>query len=57
MKIRQIDFTEAMELTRSGKKVFVITDPEKPSIKQFKKLAIGEALCDNGKYIFVVFEE
>ena len=57
MKIRQIDFTEAMEFIKSGKKVFVITNPEKPVIKSFSNLTVGEAIDNDETYIFVVFEE
>ena len=56
MKIKQITFNEAMDVTKSGGKVFVIANPEKPVIKGFSNLSIGDALEANGKYIFVVFE-
>lgn len=57
MIIRQIDFTEAMELATEAVQVFVIPNPKKPVIKSFNNLSIGEAVSDNGNYIFVVFEE
>lgn len=56
MKIRQIDFNEAMELTKTKAPVYVITNPDKPVIKSFRKLSIGEAIGDNKNYMFVVFE-
>lgn len=56
MKIKQITFNEAMDSVKAGKKVFVISNPEKPVIKSFSNLSIGDALEANGKYIFVVFE-
>lgn len=57
MVIRQIDFAEAMELSRTGKKVYVIPNPEKPGIKRFDSLSIGEAIDGSESMIFVVFEE
>lgn len=57
MTIRQISFNEAMELARTEIPVYVITNPNKPVIKSFRNLSIGEAIGDNGNYIFVVFEE
>ncbi len=57
MKIRQIEFSEAMELSRIGKKVYVIPNPEKPVIKSFNKLSIGDAIDGSESMIFVVFEE
>ena len=57
MKIRQIDITEALDLARADKKVFVISNPSKPIIKSFNNLPVGEVLADKGTYIFVVFEE
>ena len=57
MKIKQITFNEAMELAKTETPVYVIATPGKPVIKSFRNLSIGEAVGDNGKYIFVVFEE
>lgn len=57
MMIKQIDFAEAMELSRTGKKVYVIPNPEKPVIKSFNNLSIGEAIDGSESMIFVVFEE
>jgi len=56
-KIKQIDITEALEITRKGGKVFVITVSDKPTIKNFRTLAVGEVLNDKSEYMFVIFEE
>ena len=56
-KIRQIDINEALEITRKGGKVFVITSSNKPTIKNFSSLSIGEALGEKTDCILVVFEE
>lgn len=57
MRVRQISFSEAMELARTETPVYVITTPNKPIIKSFRNLSIGEAVADNNTYIFVIFEE
>jgi len=56
MTIRQIEFAEAMKLAKEGIPVYVIPNPKKPVIKSFNNLSIGEAVADNGNYIFIVFE-
>ena len=56
MKIRQINFSEAMELARTETPVYVITTPKKPVIKNFNNLSIGEAVADNDTYIYLVIE-
>ena len=56
-KIRQIDFSEALEITRKGEKVSVITASNKPTIKNFSALSIGEVLNEKSESILVVFEE
>jgi len=56
-KIKQIDINEALEITRKGGKVFVITVSDKPTIKNFRTLAVGEALNDKSEYMLVIFEE
>ncbi len=57
MKIKQIDITEALELTKKGDKVYVISFGKIPVIKSFNKLSVGDVLADNSGYIFVIFEE
>lgn len=54
-KIKQIDFNEAIELTRAGKQVLALTVVKKPSVKAFRNLLIGEAI--RGDYIFQLVEE
>lgn len=54
-KIKQIDFNEAIELTRAGKQVLALTVVKKPSVKAFRNLLIGEAI--QGDYIFQLVEE
>jgi len=56
-KIKQIDITEALEITRNGGKVFVITASDKPTIKSFRTLAVGEVLSEKVDHVLVVFEE
>ena len=56
-KIKQIDITEALEITRKGGKVYVITFAGKPILKSFGKLAVGDVLSDKAEYMFVIFEE
>lgn len=57
MKIRQINFSEAMELARTETPVYVITTPIKPILKSFRNLSIGEAVADNDTYIYLIIEE
>lgn len=57
MTIRQIDFTEAMKLVKTDVPVFVITNPNKPVLKSFNKLTIGDAISNGENFIYVVFEE
>lgn len=56
-KIKQIDINQALEITRNGGKVYVITFAGKPILKSFNKLAVGDVLSDKSEYMFVVFEE
>lgn len=56
MKIKQISITEAIEYSKLGRKVYVITSVDKPSLKLFNNMAIGEVLNENNEYIFIVFE-
>jgi hypothetical protein len=53
--IKQVDFDEAIELTRAGKHVLALTVLKKPSVKAFRNLLIGEAI--QGDYIFQLVEE
>lgn len=56
MKIKQIDFTEALERTRNGEKVYALDITGKtPMIKRFKTLVIDIAL--NTDYVYVIAEE
>lgn len=57
MKIRQIDITEALELTKVNKKIYVITNPDKPVVKSFNTMHVGDVLKDNNEFIFFVIEE
>ena len=56
-KIRQIDITEALESSKKGEKVYVIPSTDKPTIKIFNNMSVGEVLKDDSDYIFIVFEE
>ena len=56
-KIRQIDITEALELTKKKEDVYVITNPIKPAIKNFKNMLVGNVLADPGECIFFIIEE
>lgn len=56
MKIKQISITEAIECSKLGRKVYVITSVDRPVIKSFNNMAIGDVLNENNEYIFFVFE-
>ena len=56
-KIRQIDISEALEISKKGEKVYVITFAGKPIIKSFNNMSVGDVLNENSEYIFIVFEE
>ena len=56
-KIKQISITEALEYSKSGRKVYVIPSVDKPSIKLFNSMSVGQVLNENNEYIFIVFEE
>ena len=55
--IKQIDINEALEITRKGGKVFVITASNKPTIKNFSSLSVGAVFNEKTDCILVVFEE
>lgn len=55
-KIKQISITEALEYSKSGRKVYVIPSTDKPNIKLFNNMSVGEVLDENNEYIFIVFE-
>lgn len=56
--IKQIDIAKALELTRKGEKVYVITFNSKtPIIKSFNNLSVGDVLSEDNGYMFVIFEE
>lgn len=52
--IKQLDFNEAVELTKAGEQVLAITVIKKPTIKAFRNLLISEAI--SGNYIFQYIE-
>ena len=54
-KIKQIDFNEALEITRKGGKAFVVTASDKPTIRSFRTLPVGEALSEKTDIVFVTF--
>lgn len=55
--IKQIDFTEALERTRKGEKVYAVDlmTNKTPTTKLFKNLLIGDAL--KTEYIYQIVEE
>lgn len=55
MKIKQIDFSEALDRVRKGEKVFVMKVSGKPVVKLFKYVSIEDAL-DCEKSILFIFE-
>ena len=55
--IKQIDITEALELTKKGEKVYVISFGKAPIIKSFNNLSVGDVLKEDNGYMFVIFEE
>lgn len=57
MKIKQISITEALEFSKLGRKVYVIPSVDKPSIKSFNNMSVGDVLKEKSEYIFFVFEE
>lgn len=56
-KIRQIDITEALELAKTKEEIYVITNPDKPAVKLFKNMSVGDVLEEPNEYIFFVIEE
>ena len=56
MKIKQISITEAIEHSKLGRKVYVITSVDRPVIKSFNNMPVGDVLDDDNEYIFFVFE-
>ena len=56
-KIKQISISEAMDLSKSGRKVYVIPSTDKPTIKLFNNMSVGDVLDENNEYIFIVFDE
>lgn len=58
MKIRQIDFNEALDLVKAGKTVYAInlTADGKPTLKRFGSLTVKDSL-ETDKFIFFVLEE
>ena len=57
MKIKQISITEAIEYSKLGRKVYVITSVDRPVIKSFNNMPVGYVLNEDNAYIFFVFEE
>lgn len=57
MKIKQIDITEALDLTKENKSVYVITNPNKPAVKSLNNMAVGDVLKEHNEFIFFVIEE
>lgn len=55
-KIKQISITEALELSKLGQKVYALT-PNKPTVKSFNNLSVGDVMKNESEYIFVLFEE
>jgi hypothetical protein len=55
--VKQIDINKALEITRKGGKVFVITASDKPTIRNFHTLPVGEALSNKSDIVLVEFEE
>lgn len=55
--IKQIDFTEALERTRKGEKVYAVDlfTNKTPATRLFKNLSIGDAL--KNEYVYQVVEE
>ena len=56
-KIKQITIAEALELAKENHSIYVITNPNKPVIKSFNNMSIGDVLGENTEYIFFVIEE
>ena len=56
-KIKQITVTEALELVKENANIYVITNPNKPVIKNLNKMSVGDVLAENTEFIFFVIEE
>ena len=56
-RIKQIDFTEALERARKGENVYAVDfkTNKAPTTKLFKNLVIGDALTTD--YIYQIVEE
>ncbi len=55
--LKVIEINEAIELAKKGIKVFCMTISDKPVVKNFKNLMIGDAFGKENDYIFFMFEE
>ena len=57
MRLKQISFTEALELAKANTPIYVITNAKKPIIHSFNKMAIGDVLKADREVICFVIEE
>jgi hypothetical protein len=57
-KLKQIDITNALELAKNNdNNIYVITNPDKPVVKSFNKMSVGDVLAKPDEFIFFVIEE
>ena len=56
-KIKQIDINEALELTKTRADIYVIANTEKPVIKNFKNMSVGNVISEADNHIIFVIEE
>lgn len=56
-KIKQIDINEALELTRTRNDILVINNPDKPVVKNFNKMTVGDIIAKENDFIIFVIEE
>lgn len=56
-KIKQIDIITALELARTRNDIWVINNPDKPVVKNFNKMTVGDTIAKADNYIIFVIEE
>lgn len=56
-KIKQIDINEALELTRTRNDIWVINNLDKPVVKNFNNMTVGNVIAKENDFIIFVIEE
>lgn len=56
-KLKQIDINEALELTRTRNDIWVINNLDKPVVKNFNNMTVGNVIAKENDFIIFVIEE